>query len=219
MAQVTDRDAFLRERLQPDGEPRRSCFTTLDGGTRACPARCGIAGTGRCSPSLPPGEWTRAWTRDGAYAAVALAGARADAGLARRALLRARRRGRSLRRVERAAARGHRRTSQASRVTSGSASRGRLQRFRSQPRATASGSCCGRCANTSAAGHDARRRAVERHRHAHRRSPRLIDPATGLPPDSSIWETHWNGRQRTWAYTNLVAVRGLCDASSSRKPR
>ncbi|HEY4119303.1 MAG TPA: glycoside hydrolase family 15 protein [Byssovorax sp.] len=43
----------------------------------------------------------------------------------------------------------------------------------------------------------------------------LINPATGLlDPDSSIWETHWNGRQRTWAYSNITAVRGLCDAST-----
>jgi MYXO-CTERM domain-containing protein len=43
----------------------------------------------------------------------------------------------------------------------------------------------------------------------------LIDPATGLMrPDSSIWESHWNGRQRTWTYTNLTAARGLCDASA-----
>lgn len=42
----------------------------------------------------------------------------------------------------------------------------------------------------------------------------LVDPRTGLlRPDSSIWETHWNGRERHWAYTNITAVRGLCDAS------
>jgi MYXO-CTERM domain-containing protein len=42
----------------------------------------------------------------------------------------------------------------------------------------------------------------------------LIEPSTGLlRPDSSIWETHWNGRERHWAYTNITAVRGLCDAA------
>jgi neopullulanase len=42
----------------------------------------------------------------------------------------------------------------------------------------------------------------------------LIDPITGLlRPDSSIWETHWNGRERHWSYTNITAVRGLCDAA------
>src|SRR6185369_12096563 len=43
----------------------------------------------------------------------------------------------------------------------------------------------------------------------------LADPATGLlRKDSSIWETHWNGRERSWAYTNITAARGLCDAAS-----
>ncbi|MFO0636612.1 MAG: hypothetical protein U0168_27590 [Nannocystaceae bacterium] len=43
----------------------------------------------------------------------------------------------------------------------------------------------------------------------------LIEPETGLlRPDSSIWETHWNGRQRHWAYTNITAARGLCDAGA-----
>ncbi len=43
----------------------------------------------------------------------------------------------------------------------------------------------------------------------------LVDPANGLlRADSSIWETHWNGRQRQWAYTNITAVRGLCDAAA-----
>src|SRR5437899_1937680 len=43
----------------------------------------------------------------------------------------------------------------------------------------------------------------------------LIDPKTGLVrPDSSIWETHWNGLERSWTYTNVTAARGLCDASA-----
>jgi len=42
----------------------------------------------------------------------------------------------------------------------------------------------------------------------------LQDPATGLiAPDSSIWEVHWNGRQKRYAYTSLAAARGLCAAS------
>lgn len=43
----------------------------------------------------------------------------------------------------------------------------------------------------------------------------LVEPETGLiRPDSSIWETHWNGRERHWTYTNITAVRGLCDAAT-----
>ncbi|MBI5500430.1 MAG: hypothetical protein HY907_09315 [Deltaproteobacteria bacterium] len=42
----------------------------------------------------------------------------------------------------------------------------------------------------------------------------LRDPATGLiAPDSSIWEVHWNGRQKRYAYTSIAAARGLCAAS------
>lgn len=38
--------------------------------------------------------------------------------------------------------------------------------------------------------------------------------ATGLiKPDSSIWEVHWNGKQKHFAYTSLTAVRGLCAAA------
>jgi GH15 family glucan-1,4-alpha-glucosidase len=48
----------------------------------------------------------------------------------------------------------------------------------------------------------------------------LIDPSTGLlRRDSSIWETHWNGRERTWTYTNLTAARGLCDAAELAQRR
>jgi MYXO-CTERM domain-containing protein len=42
----------------------------------------------------------------------------------------------------------------------------------------------------------------------------LQDPATGLiAADSSIWEVHWNGRQKHYAYTSLAAARGLCAAA------
>lgn len=37
-----------------------------------------------------------------------------------------------------------------------------------------------------------------------------IQPATGLiQPDSSIWERHWNGNQRSFTYTSAFAVAGL----------
>ena len=41
----------------------------------------------------------------------------------------------------------------------------------------------------------------------------LQDPATGLiAADSSIWEVHWNGKQKHFAYTTLTAANGLCSA-------
>jgi hypothetical protein len=43
----------------------------------------------------------------------------------------------------------------------------------------------------------------------------LVDPQNGLVrKDSSIWETHWKGRERSWAYTSITAARGLCDAAA-----
>lgn len=41
----------------------------------------------------------------------------------------------------------------------------------------------------------------------------LIDADGTIAADSSIWETHWNGRQRRFTYTSLTAARGLCDAA------
>ena len=42
----------------------------------------------------------------------------------------------------------------------------------------------------------------------------LIDPSSGLiAADSSIWEVHWNGQQKHYAYTSLAASRGLCAAA------
>jgi GH15 family glucan-1,4-alpha-glucosidase len=43
----------------------------------------------------------------------------------------------------------------------------------------------------------------------------LIEPSTGLlAADSSIWERHWNGNQKHFAYSNIMAVRGLCSAAA-----
>jgi hypothetical protein len=42
----------------------------------------------------------------------------------------------------------------------------------------------------------------------------LQDPTTGLiAADSSIWEVHWDGQQKHFAYTTLTAANGLCSAS------
>lgn len=34
-----------------------------------------------------------------------------------------------------------------------------------------------------------------------------------ISPDSSIWEVHWNGQQKRFAYTTLTAANGLCRAA------
>ncbi len=42
----------------------------------------------------------------------------------------------------------------------------------------------------------------------------LQDPVTGLiAADSSIWEVHWNGQQKHFAYTTITAANGLCSAA------
>lgn len=42
----------------------------------------------------------------------------------------------------------------------------------------------------------------------------LVDPSGVIAADSSIWEVHYNGKQRRFTYTSLAAVRGLCDAAA-----
>ncbi len=41
----------------------------------------------------------------------------------------------------------------------------------------------------------------------------LVDDSGVIAADSSIWEVHWNGRQRRFTYTSLAAVRGLCEVA------
>lgn len=41
----------------------------------------------------------------------------------------------------------------------------------------------------------------------------LQEPSGLIAPDSSIWEVHWNGKQRHYAYTTITAANGLCTAS------
>ena len=43
---------------------------------------------------------------------------------------------------------------------------------------------------------------------------KLVDSKNGMiKADSSIWEVHWNGKQKQFAYTSLTAARGLCSIS------
>jgi GH15 family glucan-1,4-alpha-glucosidase len=42
----------------------------------------------------------------------------------------------------------------------------------------------------------------------------LQEPTGLIEADSSIWEVHWNGQQKHFAYTTLTAANGLCAASS-----
>jgi GH15 family glucan-1,4-alpha-glucosidase len=42
---------------------------------------------------------------------------------------------------------------------------------------------------------------------------KLQEPTGLVSPDSSIWEVHWNGKQRHFAYTTITAANGLCAAA------
>jgi len=41
----------------------------------------------------------------------------------------------------------------------------------------------------------------------------LQEPSGLISPDSSIWEVHWDGQERHFAYTTASAANGLCSAS------
>ena len=42
----------------------------------------------------------------------------------------------------------------------------------------------------------------------------LQEPSGLIAPDSSIWEVHWNGQQKRFAYTTITAANGLCRAAA-----
>ena len=49
---------------------------------------------------------------------------------------------------------------------------------------------------------------------------KLIEPKTGLiAADSSIWEVHWQGKQKHFAYSSITAAAGLCAAGQPAKAR
>ncbi len=219
MGQVQESSYFLREFLSKDGEPRRTRFKGPDDEPVTLPATVKHRGKGAVLASLPPGEWTYAWIRDGAYATAAMAAL----GMTDHAL----------------AALNYYLDAEAGRFQNWT----ELQPYALPPyqislvryhgfgveetdfndfgpnlefdgfglflwalRATEA-----LTGDTSVA--DARWPEI-RDRVADVLLA-LIDPDTGLVrADSSIWETHWNGRQRHFAYTSITAARGLCDAAA-----
>jgi GH15 family glucan-1,4-alpha-glucosidase len=44
----------------------------------------------------------------------------------------------------------------------------------------------------------------------------LVDSKGLIKADSSIWEVHWNGKQKQYAYTSIAGARGLCDAGDAK---
>lgn len=223
MAQVQEQDAFLREWLTEDGVPRTTRFRTLDGGT-GLPGTIRHRGRGAVLASLPPGEWTYAWVRDGSYAAVALAelGLTTEAKEALRFFLDA----------EAGRFQGWSELQPAGILPYGVS----LTRYVGFGVEETDFNAFGPNLEFDGFGlvlwalREAERRSGDtslvdaRWNDIATRIAEplvgLIDPATGLVrKDSSIWETHWNGRERSWTYTNLTAARGLCDAAELAQRR
>lgn len=184
MAQVQETGGWLREHLTRDGEPRRSLFATL------LPAQVTHNGKGAVLASLPPGEWTYAWVRDGSYAIAAMA-AVGMTGQARDGV----------------------------QFMLDAAPLPSLTRYTGFGVPETDYNDFG--PNVEYDGYGLTLWAMRKA--GVMNNPRavviadallgLIEPATGLmKKDSSIWETHVMGRERTWTYTNITAVRGLCDA-------
>jgi hypothetical protein len=213
MAQVKEESAYLREFLATDGEPRFSRFPG------ALPGVVNHRGHGAVIASLPPGQWTYAWIRDGAYATVAMAelGMQSESRDALSFYL--------------------------------DAEGGRFQAWNElQPYAMppylvsltryhgfgveetdfndfgpnlefdgfglflwalrAYEAKTGDLSLVDGSWPVVSSKVADV-------LVALIDPENGLiRRDSSIWESHWNGRERHWAYTSITAARGLCDAAA-----
>lgn len=218
MAQVKSGQAFLRESLSRDGEPRLSRFRTADGGA-TLPATIVHRGAGAVLASLPPGEWTYSWIRDGAYAASAMAslGLTTESRDALRFYLDAEG-GRFQTWNELSSYSMPPYVVSLTRYVGFGVEETDFNSFGPNLEFDGFGLFLWalrqhelRTADTSLA--DARWNDIA----TKVADPlvALIDPATGLMrKDSSIWETHWNGRERAWTYTSLTAARGLCDAAA-----
>ena len=223
MAQVTDDHAYLREWLTTDGEARKTRFgATLGAPPATLPGTIAHRGKGAVLACLPPGEWTVAWIRDGSYAATAMAamGLKNEAKDALQFYLDA----------------------EGGRFQSWS----ELQPYNMPPYQISLVRYHGFGVeetdfndfgpNLEFDGFGLFLWALRNYEVltgdtsvADDNWPTvsgkvadalvsLIDPDTGLVrKDSSIWETHWKGRERSWAYTSITAARGLCDASAIAK--
>ncbi len=209
MAQVRESEAFLREHLSKDGEPRASRFGKLPGVVQH-------RGRGAILASLPPGEWTVTWSRDTAYAIAALAQiGKHDA--ARSAL-----------QFYLGAEAG--RFQAWSELSPYAMPPYQISLVRYHGFGVEETDFNDFGPNLEFDGFGLYLWALGRYERASGDTSladaaypvitervgdalvKLIDPVHGLVrADSSIWETHWKGRERHAAYTSITAARGLCD--------
>lgn len=218
MAQVRETHSYAREHLERDGDPRHSSFG-------AVPGLLQHDGAGAVLASLPPGRWTYAWPRDGAYAiaGMAAAGMHAEARDALSFLMNAR--------TDRY--RGWTELA-ALPLVPYAISLCRHHGFGDEESDTLGGGdinvefdgaglflwALGEYVRASGdSGFVDENWAALRDEVAGFLVP-LVDEQLGLiAADSSIWETHWFGKERRWAYTSITAARGLCEAATLAETR
>jgi GH15 family glucan-1,4-alpha-glucosidase len=219
MGQVQEDRSFLREWWTKDGEPRRTRFKGVDDQPVTLPAVVKHLGRGAVVASLPPGNWTYSWIRDGAYATVAMAllGMKEAARASLLFYLRAEAgrfkdwqelSGYGMPKYQITLVRYYGFGVEETDFNSYGPNLEFdgfglfLWTLRAYERLTGDTSVAdehwpliaGEVGDVLVA---------------------LVDPMTGLiRRDSSIWETHWEGRERYFAYTSITAVRGLCDAAA-----
>ena len=212
MAQVREESTFLREHLSADGEPRYSIYGSL-------PGEVTHDGAGGMLASLPPGRWTYAWPRDGAYAIAGMS----VAGLhdeARDALLY----------MLDAVSDRYRSADELSSypILPYAISLCRHHGFGIEESDTlfegdfnfefdGAGLFLWSLGEYTRASGDwtlVEERWTQLQAEVADFLVALIDPTNGLiMKDSSIWEHHWLGKERYWAYTSITAARGLCEAA------
>ncbi len=220
MAQNEEDSTYLREHLANDGDARFTRFGTSPGTTKAkLPAKIFHKGKGAVLASLPPGEWQVAWIRDGSYAATAMAtlGMKDQAREALQYYINAEA--------------GRFQTWNELKPYSMPPYQISLVRYYGFGVEETDFNDFG--PNLEFDGFGLFLWALQHYEEKTKDKTlidgawpvvstkvadvlvALVDPATGLlRKDSSIWESHWNGRERAWTYTNITAVRGLCDAAT-----
>ncbi len=220
MAQNQEESTYLRAHLANDGDKRFTRFGTSPGTKNATlPATIFHKGKGAVLASLPPGEWQVAWIRDGAYAATAMA----TLGMKEQA--------RDALHYYIDAEAGRFQTWNELTPYSMPPYQISLVRYYGFGVEETDFNAFG--PNLEFDGFGLFLWALQHYEEKTKDKTlvdgawplvstrvadvlvALVDPATGLiRKDSSIWESHWNGRERAWTYTNITAVRGLCDAAT-----
>lgn len=217
MGQVRETSTYLREWLDEDGNVRRTRLPSLED-PASLPAEVEHRGQGAVLASLPPGNWTYAWIRDGAYAISAMAalGMHAEASAGLEFYLDAES-GRFVDWQELADYDMPPYLVTLVRYLGFGVEETDFNDFGPNLEFDGFGLFLWALRNYVEASGDETVLVASWDRIAGEVADpiiALVESDTGLlRPDSSIWETHWNGRERHWAYTNITAARGLCDAA------